>query len=325
MITKTKKIVGGVFGLFVFALSLSGLSACGNKSKVIGIAWRADLDSEFYTNIVTAIKEAGGTPRLLNQATTSDVAYQKDDTLSSDCVDENGILKQSYATTLRNEEWAHSNVSTILGSITTVVFTGGEDISPTLYQTPEPWHGIAAEKDYNATRDVSDYLTMSYCVNHDLKVMGFCRGIQMLGLYSGASVMQDIPTYFKAKGWSYSYEHRNEKVGDAYRDYAPHNVDVVSSTKLYTVADTSTIEKAPSWHHQALLSIEGTALSLNASTDTEGHPMIGGIERKDKTWEIGLQFHPEAALVKHLNKAANQDQFMSSKNALKFFKALVAD
>jgi hypothetical protein len=77
MITKTKKIVGGVFGLFVFALSLSGLSACGNKSKVIGIAWRADLDSEFYTNIVTAIKEAGGTPRLLNQATTSDVAYQK--------------------------------------------------------------------------------------------------------------------------------------------------------------------------------------------------------------------------------------------------------
>ena len=37
----------------------------GDAGKVIGIAWRADTDSEFYTNIVRAVEEAGGVPVLL--------------------------------------------------------------------------------------------------------------------------------------------------------------------------------------------------------------------------------------------------------------------
>jgi len=322
---KGKKVAIGVSSLFVLVLSCSGLTSCASKSKVIGIAWRADLDSEFYTNIVTAIKEAGGTPRLLGQVTTTDVTYGTDNKLADVCVDENGILKQSYATSIRTNEWAHSNIKDVIGSITTVVFTGGEDISPTLYATPEAWHGIEAEKDYNATRDVSDYLTMSYCVGKNLKLMGFCRGMQMLGVYSGATVMQDIPTYFKAQGWTYNYEHRNEKVGDAYRDYAPHDVTVGDSSKLEKITGSTLVEKAPSWHHQALLGVEGTKLTIDATNDTEGHSMIEGIERSDKTYQIGLQFHPEAALVKQLNKVANKDNFMSYDNALKFFKALVSD
>jgi putative glutamine amidotransferase len=323
MFSKRKNRLGSF--LILTVLSLSAVTACGSSSsKTIGIAWRADLDSEFYTNVCTAIKEAGGTPVLLGQARSTDVVYGDGTSLQDACVDENGILKQSYATLIRSNAWAHSNVKDIIGSIKTVVFTGGEDISPTLYATPEPWHGIEAEKDYNATRDVSDYLTMSYCVENNLKLMGFCRGMQMLGVYSGASVMQDIPTYFKAHNLDYHYEHRNEKVGDAYRDYAPHEVDVTSSSKLYTITGTNTIAGAPSWHHQALLSVANTTLTITATTLTSGVDMIEGIERSDKAYEIGLQFHPEAALVKRLNKADNQDKFMGYDQALAFFKALVA-
>jgi putative glutamine amidotransferase len=311
--------------LFVI-ISLSVVTSCGStSSKTIGIAWRADLDSEFYTNICTAIKEAGGTPVLLKQARSTDVVYGEGTSLKDTCVDENGILKQDYATAIRANAWSHSNVKEIIGSIKTVVFTGGEDISPTLYATPEPWHGIEAEKDYNATRDVSDYLTMSYCVENDLKLMGFCRGMQMLGVYSGATVMQDIPTYFKEHNLDYHYEHRNEKVGDAYRDYAPHDVSVTSvSSKLYAIAGSSPISNVPSWHHQALSGVSGTKLTITATTKTDSLDMIEAIERTDKTYEMGLQFHPEAALVKHLEKAANQDKFMSYDSALKFFKALLA-
>jgi putative glutamine amidotransferase len=87
---------------------------------------------------------------------------------------------------------------------------------------------------------------MSYCVENDLKLMGFCRGMQMLGVYSGATVMQDIPTYFKEHNLDYHYEHRNEKVGDAYRDYAPHDVSVTSvSSKLYAIAGSSPISNVP--------------------------------------------------------------------------------
>ena len=45
--------------------------------------------------------------------------------------------------------------------------------------------------------------------------------------------------------------------------------------------------------------------------------------RTDKTFAIGLQYHPEAALVKWLDGTANASQFMSYNEALTYFKALV--
>jgi putative glutamine amidotransferase len=324
-ISKIRKIGLGFSCFLLMTASLGAISSCGRSSPTVGIAWRADLDSEFYTNICRAIKEVGGTPVLLGQALSTDVTYDANSKLQDACVDENGILKQDYATKIRENNYAHSNVKDIIGKIDKVVFTGGEDISPTLYAVPEAWHGIEAEKDYNATRDVSDYLTMSYCVDKDIKLMGFCRGMQMLGVFSGATVMQDIPTYFKANGLNYNYEHRNEKVGDAYRDYAPHDVNVAASSKLSAITGETLIKNVPSWHHQALLSADNTKLKVTGTTKTSGLDMIECIERTDKTYEIGLQFHPEAALVKNLDKAANKDKFMSYDEAVKFFKALISD
>jgi len=312
-----------LLALLVGLISICSVASCGSSSKKIGIAWRSDLDSEFYTNMCRAIKEVGATPVLLKQGISSDVTYGTDGKLQSDCVDSNGILKLDYAKKIRANNYANSNIKDVIGSIDTVVFTGGEDISPTLFATPEEWHGIEAEKDYNATRDVSDYLTMSYCVSNDIKLMGFCRGMQMLGVFSGATVMQDIPTYFKAHGLDYHYEHRNEKVGDAYRDYAPHNVTAKADSRLYKIAGTTTVENVPSWHHQALLSVENTKLTVTGTTATDGLDMIECIERSDKRYEVGFQFHPEAAVVKNLDKAANKDKFMSYDNALKFIKAIV--
>jgi putative glutamine amidotransferase len=310
---------------FLMALSLCSLASCNKSSgKTIGIAWRADLDSEFYTNMVKAIKNAGATPVLLKQGISSDVTYDSAQKLDSACVDENGILKVDYATKIRANSYTHSNAKDVVGSLDTVVFTGGEDISPSLLATPVAWHGIEAEKDYNATRDVSDYLTMSYCVANDIKLMGFCRGMQMLGVFSGATVMQDIPTYFKEHGLDYHYEHRNEKVGDAYRDYAPHDVSVSASSILRSITGGDTLKGVPSWHHQALLSVANTPLKVTGTTATDGIDMIECIERTDKKYEVGFQFHPEAAVVKNLESASNKDKFMSMAEASKFIKAMIA-
>lgn len=323
MVTRKKK--ASWLALLFLSLSFGVLNSCTKtSSKTIGIAWRADLDSEFYTNMVTAIKDAGATPVLLKQSLSTDVTYDSNNKLVDGAVDENGILKQDYATAVRTNSYGHSNAKDVVGKIDTVIFTGGEDISPTLFKTPEAWHGIAAEKDYNATRDVSDYCTMAYCVANDIKLMGFCRGMQMLGVFSGATVMQDIPTYFKEHNLDYHYEHRNEKVGDSYRDYAPHDVEVAAASHLSKITGESVVKNVPSWHHQALLSVENTPLKVTGSTATDGYPMIECIERNDKTYEVGFQFHPEAAIVKHLNKTENHDKFMSYDEAEKFIKAMIS-
>lgn len=293
-----------------------------DQNVVIGISWRADLDSEFYTNVVTALKECNATPVLLNQVVCNDIAYSEG-SVSEKCVDAVGCLEQQAANKIRAMS-DNNNAAEVLKGVDAVIFTGGEDISPSLLATPQPWHGIEAERDYNATRDVNDFTLMAYCLKNDVSILGFCRGMQMLGVISGATVIQDIPTFFAERGEEYNYIHRNEKSApDAYRDYAPHNVSVVQGSILHGIVGDE-IKNVPSWHHQSLLSVDGTPLMMSGYTIVNDIKMIEAIERTDKTLALGLQFHPEAAIVKHLVGAANKDSFMTMEEAKNLIGSFVA-
>jgi len=79
----------------------------------------------------------------------------------------------------------------------------------------------------------------------------------------------------------------------------------------------------PSWHHQAVLSVEGTPLKVTAVTKTNGIDIIEAVERTDKPFFIGIQYHPEVAVSKHANGAADASRFMDYENALRYFRALI--
>ena len=90
----------------------------------------------------------------------------------------------------------------------------------------------------------------------------------------------------------------------------------------------ATIICCPSWHHQALLGTGGTPLRVTATTTVSGIDMIEGIERTDKERAIGIQFHPEAAIVKHIGKGlnnANASLFMTRDAALPIFRAFIGE
>ncbi|MGX8706893.1 MAG: gamma-glutamyl-gamma-aminobutyrate hydrolase family protein [bacterium] len=311
--------------IFMMALSCAAEVADFPGTPVIGIAWRADTDSEFFTNICRAVEEAGGTWVMLDQVCSADLAYDEAGKLTEG-VTALGSLDESAGKRVRLNSWRGSNAAGAVGSVSIVLFTGGEDISSTLFYAPEPWHGIVAEIDYCAERDVSDYLTMSYCLDNDIPVMGFCRGMQMLSVISGAEMMQDVPAYFAENGVTYGYEHRNQKATpDSYRDYAPHVVQVAEGSLLYSLAGVAELTGCPSWHHQAVKNVDDTRLIVTGTTDTNGIPMIEAVERADKTFALGIQFHPEAALVKHLNSAENEADFMDYDTAVSIFRYLVND
>lgn len=296
-----------------------------SNTPVVGIAWRADTDSEFFTNICEAVEAAGADWVLLDQVQSADLNYDGDGKLTQG-VTELGSLDENAAKYVRTNTWYSSNAEDAVGDVVAVLFTGGEDISPTLYYQPEDWHGIVDEIDYNAERDVSDYLTMTYCLDHDIPLMGLCRGMQMLSVVSGGEVIQDIPAYFAETGVEYNYEHRNQKeTPDSYRDYAPHEVQIESNSILYDIVGTNTLTGCPSWHHQAVKSVDNTRLAVTGYTETNGIQMIEAVERTDKTFAVGLQFHPEAAIVKHLNNAENQDDYMTDDTALSFFQWIVQE
>ena len=293
------------------------------NSPVIGIAWRADTDSEFFTNICRAVEEAGAQWVLLDQVCQPDLPYTEDGKLMGG-VAETGALDEVAAKYVRCYTWHESNAAEAVGNVSVVLFTGGEDISPTLYYQPEAWHGIEEERDYNAERDISDYLTMTYCLDNDIPVMGFCRGMQMLAIVSGGEAIQDIPTYFEQQGLEYGYEHRNQKeTPESYRDYAPHDVQLMSGSIVWDIFGTDTLTGCPSWHHQAVKNVDNTRLIVTGYTETNGIQMIEVIERIDKTLAIGFQFHPEAAIVKNLDNVENKDDFMNYDTAMKVFKWLI--
>ena len=168
---------------------------------------------------------------------------------------------------------------------------------------------------------------MAYCLDHDIPILGFCRGSQMLGVVSGATMIQDLPVWFASQNLDYNYEHRREKSeGETYRDYTPHDVKLAGDSHLAKMFGTTTLTAVPSWHHQAILSVDGTPLSVTATTSVSGIETIEGIERKDKRCAVAVQFHPEAAIVKHLGKGvnnANASQFMSYETAMPLFRSFI--
>lgn len=299
-----------------------------HKELKIAIAWREDTDNEFCTNVVEAFRQAGVNVTVLPQVKASYIDYEGS-SVSVNQLDADGIgyLSNDAGGLVRANSYNGSNVAEVLRDVDGVVFTGGEDISPSLYAVPEDWHHIEAEIDYNAARDVSDYLTMAYCLDHDIPILGFCRGSQMLGVVSGATMIQDLPVWFASHNLDYNYEHRREKSeGETYRDYTPHDVKLAGDSHLAKMFGTTTLTAVPSWHHQAILSVDGTPLSVTATTSVSGIETIEGIERKDKRCAVAVQFHPEAAIVKHLGKGvnnANASQFMSYETAMPLFRSFI--
>jgi putative glutamine amidotransferase len=71
--------------------------------------------------------------------------------------------------------------------------------------------------------------------------------------------------------------------------------------------------------------VDNTRLAVTGYTETNGVIMIEAIERTDKTFAAGLQFHPEAALVKHMENAENRDDFMDYDTALSIFRWIVEE
>ncbi|MBP3228138.1 MAG: gamma-glutamyl-gamma-aminobutyrate hydrolase family protein [Bacteroidaceae bacterium] len=322
-------ILCGVWGL-AHLLHPRDCTEAATHDVKIAIAWRADTDNEFCTNVVEAFRAAGVEVVVLPQVKASYLIYDGERVTGS-CLDSAGVgyLSETTGATIRAKGYEDSNVAEVMASVQGVVFTGGEDISSTLYATPQDWHHVENEIDFNPARDVSDYLTMAYCLDRNIPVLGLCRGAQMLGVVSGATMIQDIPTWFASHDLPYNYEHRCEKTGgETYRDYAPHDVTLTDGSLPARFFGTTKLTACPSWHHQSILSTEGTPLRVVGTTSVSGVEMTEAVERTDKRCAIGLQFHPEAAVAKHLGKGvnnANAARFMPYDTALPFFRAFIEE
>lgn len=282
------------------------------------IAWSNKQDSYSFIATLLTVKELGYNPVVLPMVKSTDLIYSNEKLINAN--DEHGVLLSKYAKKVKEYSWRHSNVLDVLEGVDKIIFPGGTDISPTLCKDEQDWHGIEEDADYCVERDVSDYILMSYAIDHNIPLIAICRGMQLLSILRGASIISHIPTYFKELG-----EEENELHRDSHRmDFVPHDVEVIDKDSLlYQSVNSLNISHVPSWHHQGVNDLAQTDLTITGVTKSNNISIVEAVELKSKKFCLGVQFHPEVAVRKTIEKEIDASKFMDLDSALSFFRLFI--
>ena len=72
-----------------------------------------------------------------------------------------------------------------------VIFWGGVDVNPALYgEKASPY-----TQRPNTQRDLLEVAMAKYCVKHNIPMVGICRGSQLLNVFNGGILCQDITNH----------------------------------------------------------------------------------------------------------------------------------
>lgn len=94
-----------------------------------------------------------------------------------------GAIKDLGDMTSRSEEFLKDPKSFDL-----ILFTGGEDVSPSLYGEASP-KGLCGN---SMRRDVNEMAIYKLARKHNVKMVGICRGIQFLNVMAGGKMFHDV-------------------------------------------------------------------------------------------------------------------------------------
>ncbi|CAB4885543.1 unannotated protein [freshwater metagenome] len=154
----------------------------------------------------------------------------------------------------------------LIGRVDGVLFHGGGDIDPRRYgdaATAEQLYGIVHE------HDEVELAVMRAAINHDLAVLGLCRGLQILNVALGGTLVQDIGSE------------------DHWLKF--HPVSLQPNSRLAKGFGTIRPARCHSVHHQIIDAL-GEGLQVVGTTD-DG--MLEAVELNSATWVVATQWHPE--------------------------------
>jgi putative glutamine amidotransferase len=171
-------------------------------------------------------------------------------------------------------DWAGS-VDDALAKSDAVLLTGGPDVDPVRYSAePHP-----ETKPAQAERDRFELELASKALQHDTPLLGICRGMQVLNVAAGGTLVQDIPTELRT---TVSHDVKNPK------DALAHRVTVQPLTRLARLLGTTDVA-VNSRHHQAVRTT-GNGLVVTAVAP-DG--VVEAIERPDSRFCVAVEWHPE--------------------------------
>lgn len=159
----------------------------------------------------------------------------------------------------------------VLGRLDGLLIAGGADVNPARYgQEPDPnvvrWYD---------DRDASELWLLGEADALRLPVLGICRGMQLMAVAAGGSLVQHLPDvvgHDRHGGGESSYEAIPVAVDPGHRVSALLGEQITSA----------------SHHHQAVADHPGFVATAR---DADG--VLQAMEAEGDRFEVGVQWHPE--------------------------------
>lgn len=171
------------------------------------------------------------------------------------------------------------------------------DVDPSRYRSSRGLYTADAD----STRDATDLSLLRHCFTEEKPILAICYGMQILNVYLGGSLIQDIPSEVQT-----TIEHAARK-GQTERF---HDLRIDDESRIASFAGKSKTQVNSS-HHQAIHE-PGQGLRITARADDN---IAEAVEWEgDSNWVVGVQWHPE--------RMTNDDSF--SKHLFEEFVAAAA-
>jgi putative glutamine amidotransferase len=152
-----------------------------------------------------------------------------------------------------------------------LILTGGEDVEPKRYNAA-PHAKLGA---VDPARDAVELALLAAAWNRKLPVLAICRGLQLLNVYLGGTLFQDLPS---------------ERPGGVRHDGegARHGLKVERGSTMCAVLGATALD-VNSRHHQAVKTLADDLLATAWADDG----VIEGAEGKAGRRVLAVQWHPE--------------------------------
>ncbi|MGE0097122.1 MAG: gamma-glutamyl-gamma-aminobutyrate hydrolase family protein [Hydrogenophaga sp.] len=158
-----------------------------------------------------------------------------------------------------------------------LVLQGGIDICPETYgaKLRDPaWAG-------DVIRDRSELALLRGFIEAGKPVLGVCRGAQLINVYFGGSLVQDIPTQRPG-----SVQHQDTE----HYDRLMHDVTFEEGSSLHQLYGGGAPHRVTSIHHQCVDRL-GEGLVVEAWSPKDG--IVEAVRHQGPGYVLGVQWHPE--------------------------------
>jgi putative glutamine amidotransferase len=172
-----------------------------------------------------------------------------------------------------------NDVAPLVDPLDGLLLSGGGDIEPRRFgdATVHPTtYGVLP------VRDNLELGLVAFALERDMPVLGICRGIQLLNVAFGGTLVQDI-----ADEWPQPLQHQQHRLGRG-RDDVAHSVEILAGSRVAMMYGAGTLD-FNSFHHQAIRD-PGHGIQVVAKAP-DG--IVEGIEAPEYSFVVGVQWHPE--------------------------------